>query len=216
MRHEPRRFLADTNHLSAAAVGALVRLRDKMIISGGRLPDDNRMLARIAQIRNPKTFARLRAEIGIKPLGDGTVTLPEAEKMLTEVKKKQASARTAASERWDRSRAIGSNNNCTIGDNNCCTGGGGNSLKNINPPYADAHQSQSQRQLQAEEAATSEGLSKGQTKKPTDDCVSELAERYGQNEARVRCVWWKISRMVQNVRDPDALLRRWCAMEVWA
>ena len=74
MRHEPRRFLADTNHLSAAAVGALVRLRDKMIISGGRLPDDNRMLARIAQIRNPKTFARLRAEIGIKPLGDGTVT----------------------------------------------------------------------------------------------------------------------------------------------
>ena len=77
MRHEPRRFLADTNHLSAAAVGALVRLRDKMIISGGRLPDDNRMLARIAQIKTQRRSPGLRAEIGIKPLGDGTVTLPE-------------------------------------------------------------------------------------------------------------------------------------------
>ena len=59
------------------------------------------MLARIAQIRNPKTFARLRAEIGIKPLGDGTVTLPEAEKMLTEVKRETG-------QRQDRSeRAVG-------------------------------------------------------------------------------------------------------------
>jgi hypothetical protein len=100
VRHEPRRFLAETSHLSTIALGALIRLRDKMIISGGRLPDDDRMLARIAQIRNLKTFARVRVEIGIKPLGDGTVTLPEVGKMLTEVEKFRGDKRRAAAVRW--------------------------------------------------------------------------------------------------------------------
>lgn len=100
VRHEPRRFLAETSHLSTCALGAFIRLRDKMIISGGRLPDDDRLLARIAQIRNPKAFAKLRAELGLKTLDDGNVTLPAVEKMLAEVGKYRADKRRAANVRW--------------------------------------------------------------------------------------------------------------------
>jgi hypothetical protein len=106
VRHEPRRFLADTNHLSTIALGAYVRLRDKMLISGGRLPDDDCVLARIAQVDVQTFTSGLRAEIGVKSLDDGTVTLPEAEKLLIEVRGYRANARKGANARWGKMRLV--------------------------------------------------------------------------------------------------------------
>ena len=99
VRHEPRRFLAETSHLSAIALGVLMRLRDKMIISGGRLPNDDDLLARVAQV-NRRAFAKMRAEIGLKVLDDGTVTLLEAEKLIAEVERYRAQKTRAAMQRW--------------------------------------------------------------------------------------------------------------------
>ena len=205
VRHEPRRFLADTNHLSAVALGALVRLRDKMLISGGRLPDDDGMLARIAQV-DRKTFSKLRDEIGLKRLDDGTVTLPEAERMLVEVRKFRADKQRAANIRWGNVQAQAGK---------FPDGGGDKSLTDNNPPHAHAYQSQSQ--LQKTETATNRRLSKGleETAKPSASCVAELSERYAQNEPRIMRVWAKIERKVTDIRSADALLRKWCATEDW-
>ena len=66
VRHDLRAFLADTNHMTAAQLGAFIRLRDKMIISGGRLPDDDQLLCRVAHIRDVRTFKMMRPALGLQ------------------------------------------------------------------------------------------------------------------------------------------------------
>lgn len=95
MKHDLRAFLADTNHMSPAQLGAFVLLRDKMIISGGRLPNDDYLLARVARVRDVRTFRTMRPVLGLRVLDDGTVTLDQAEKLLTEALKHQKAEKQA-------------------------------------------------------------------------------------------------------------------------
>ncbi len=99
-------MLAKFNHLTPEELGVFTRLFDKMMISGGRLPDDNRMLAQIVGLGGGKVgakrFARLRPQLGLKGLGDGTVTHPAVEDALVEVAQRRWSARRAAENRWEK------------------------------------------------------------------------------------------------------------------
>src|SRR5262245_20232744 len=46
-------------------------------------------------------------------------------------------------------------------------------------------------------------------------CIAGEGKKYGQSEERVMRVWSKIERTVDDIRNPDALLRVWCEKEDW-
>jgi hypothetical protein len=51
---------------------------------------------------------------------------------------------------------------------------------------------------------------------PTAEYVAKLAEQYGQSEAHIMHVWVKArARCGDDIKNPAALLRSWCAKEDW-